>query len=141
MSEIKKEIRKSTGSVFLTITYDPANRWVYNDWQGLLSVENVKTGALEVLEFIKNHKSTQVLNDNRKIVGPWDSANPWIAEVWMPAAITAGLREFAHILSAGVYGKLSAEEMAVNVGDTFRMKLFDDIGEAEAFLKKHADNV
>jgi hypothetical protein len=28
----------------------------------------------------------------------------------------------------------------MNVGDTFRMKLFDDIGEAEAFLKKHADN-
>lgn len=126
MQLLDRQLRNRVGAVFITISYNAEKDFIYNDWSGLLSVENVKEGAMAVLEILRETKSKKVLNDNRNIIGPWDKANDWIAEVWMPEALSLGLEQFAHILSPGVFGALSAEQMLTNAGGKFRMKLFSD---------------
>ncbi|MFP4088972.1 MAG: hypothetical protein ACLFUB_12975 [Cyclobacteriaceae bacterium] len=74
------------------------------------------------------------MNDNSQLSGSWDEANDWIAQNWMPRALAAGLKKFAHITSLDVFGALSAEELLTKAGD-FEMRIFSDRKEAEAWLK------
>jgi hypothetical protein len=131
-----KELKNSFGKVYLTIHYNDARRWIYNEWQGLLSLENVKEGATEVLKLLQEKECSLLLNDNRQIIGSWSHSNDWIANEWIPAAIDVGLKRFAHIVSPGIFGAASAVEMQHRVGDKFEMRLFQDIDAAESWLEE-----
>jgi hypothetical protein len=130
-------LKNSFGNKYLTISYDRENNWVYNYWSGMLSLENVMEGATEVLKFLKDTGCSMILNDNRTIIGSWDKANDWIEKEWMPEALTYGLRRFAHIVSPGIFGQASAEEMSVRAGDKFEMRLFKDLEEAQNWLRSN----
>ncbi len=132
---MKRTLKNSFGQTYLTITYDEKNKLIHNYWQGMLSVENVKQGATEVLELMKITNCANLLNDNREITGSWNQANDWIETEWMPRALNLGLKQFAHVVSQGVFGALSAQEMHRRVGDRFQMRLFNDINDAKAWLK------
>jgi hypothetical protein len=113
---------------------------LYSNWIGsYLSVEQVKAGALLGLEKIKEMKVAQLLNDNRQLEGVWNQANDWVASYWMPEAIKAGLRKFAHIIPQELYAQLSAELMEDNAAKQegeFQLKLFDNQEDAEEWLLK-----
>ncbi|AHJ97700.1 hypothetical protein Hsw_2105 [Hymenobacter swuensis DY53] len=76
-----------------------------------------------------------MLNDNRGVLGSWKQANEWIEAQWMPQALAAGLRYHAHIVAPGVFGQASAEDMHLRVGNSFQMRLFENIEEAQTWLR------
>jgi hypothetical protein len=75
-----KELSTSTGKVYLSIYYDEQNNWIYNNWVGYVSPENVKLGSLAVLDALKKYKTPCGLNDNTELVGRWDQSVDWIAQ-------------------------------------------------------------
>ncbi len=129
-----RELKNVFGATFITIRADNASRFVHNHWRGMLSVDNVKQGATECLNMLRDTGYTQLLNDNTDIIGSWDEANDWIAETWMPQALALGLRQFAHILPPSIFGVTAAEQMRVRVGDKFEMRLFKSLPEGKAWL-------
>ena len=128
-------LRNSFGQPYLTITHEPANGWIRNDWTGVLSVDSVMKGAEAVLDAMRETGCFFLLNDNRAVVGSWNQANAWIAENWMPRALGVGLRRFAHLAPPGTFVQVSAEEMRKRVNDRFAMELFADADAGEAWLR------
>lgn len=120
----------SFGQPYLTITHEPANNWIRNEWSGVLSVDSVKQGAEAVLDEMRATGCQYLFNDNRAVIGSWNQANDWIAQTWMPQALALGLRRFAHLVPPGTFVQASAEEMRKRVNDRFAMELFTDAGEA-----------
>ncbi|MGV3505162.1 MAG: STAS/SEC14 domain-containing protein [Adhaeribacter sp.] len=133
---MKKELTNSFGKIFLSIAFDNQFRWVYNNWFGYQSFENVVAGANACLEFIERHQATCVLNDNRLVVGPWHHATDWIAQDWTPRAMQAGMKFFAHVVDRQTLAGMSAEEMNRKVSNTFEMRVFDDLEEAKVWLQQ-----
>ncbi|WP_400190955.1 hypothetical protein [Hymenobacter sp. B81] len=136
---MKRELRTSFDKIYLTIEYDEASGWIYNNWQGVLPSDTVIRGAAEVLEVMRATGCHYLLNDNRLVVGSWNQANDWIEQQWMPQALALGLRRFAHVVSPGTFGRASVEEMLRRVDDRFEMHLFQDIDAARQWL--HAAKV
>lgn len=129
-----RELTTSTGKTYLTIYFDEHHHWVYNDWIGYVSPENVKQGSLAVLEAIKQYKASCGLNDNRHLVGRWDESVEWIEQVWIPMAAEAGLKYYAHVANAEAFAAASSADMLNRVRGRFEMRIFQDIDEARDWL-------
>jgi hypothetical protein len=132
---LRKELTNLFGKTFISIEYDHQHKWVYNNWKGYQSYENVVTGANACLEFFIQYKCACLLNDNRQVVGPWDHATDWIATDWTPRALRAGMKFFAHVVDKQTLAGMSAEQLHQKIGHVFEMKVFDDIEEAKDWLK------
>lgn len=133
---MRQELTNGFGKRYLTIEHEPANGWIRNTWQGLLTVEMVMEGATAVLDTMRETGCHYLLNDNRAVVGSWNEANSWIEQTWMPQALAIGLRRFAHVVAPGVFGLTSAEEMLTRVGERFEMRLFGDEPTACVWLRE-----
>jgi len=132
---MKAILTNSFDKVFLTIEFDAANQWIYNNWVGVLPTEKVIQGCQATLDFLRDKPCPHMLNDNREVIGSWNSANDWIAQNWMPQALAMGLKRFAHVVSPGIFGQASAAEMITRVGKQFEMRLFQDIELAKSWLR------
>ncbi|MDO7853040.1 STAS/SEC14 domain-containing protein [Hymenobacter convexus] len=133
---MKKELTNSFDKVYLTIEFDAANSWIYNNWRGVLPTEKVIQGCQATIDFLRENPCPHMLNDNREVVGSWSAANEWIAHNWMPQVLRLGLKRFAHIVSPGIFGQASAAEMVTRVGTQFEMRLFEDIELAKSWLRE-----
>lgn len=132
---MRHEFQNSFGKTFLTTEFDKQNGWIYNDWQGLLSLETVRQGSMGILQVLQHTRCAYILNDNRGVLGSWKQANEWIETDWMPQALASGLLYHAHIVAPGVFGQASAEDMHLRVGNSFQMRLFEDVEEAQTWLR------
>ena len=133
---MKTTLTNSFDKVFLTIEFDAANRWIYNNWTGVLPTERVIEGCQATIDFLRENRCAHMLNDNREVIGSWNSANDWIAANWVPQVLALGLKRFAHIVSPGIFGQASAEEMVTRVGTQLEIRLFKDFELAQAWLRE-----
>ena len=132
---MKTTLTNSFDKVFLTIEFDAANQWLYNNWTGVLPTDKVIQGCQATIEFLRENRCAHMLNDNRQVIGSWNSANDWIAANWMPQVLKLGLKRFAHIVSPGIFGQASAEEMVTRVGNQLEIRLFKDVDLAKEWLR------
>lgn len=135
METLDYSVKNKLGEVYFTSSFDNANGWVYNEWKGEVTVDEVIEACVVSIEYLEEQKSPKILNDNSQLKGSWDEANEWIAQNWMPRALAAGLKKFAHITSPDVFGALSAEELVTQAKD-FEMRIFNNRAEAKAWLKE-----
>jgi len=131
---MKSTLTNALGEVYFETEFDPANGWVYGNWKGYVTVEEVINGANLGLQTLIKHKTGKFLNDNSQLEGPWEDANDWIANDWMPRALSAGLSKCAYIISPDIFGQLSAESLNTRVQGLER-QLFDNRKEAEKWLQ------
>jgi hypothetical protein len=120
---------------FLQWNYDNENNWLYLNWIGYISKENVIKGAELALKLIQENNITYLLNDNRELQGPWGDTGDWLETYVIPKAMAAGLLYFAHVLSPGIAGALSAQDLHRRLVGTLNMQLFGNIEKATAWLK------
>ena len=132
-----KELKSSLDKIYLTIETDHENRWIFADWQGYLTAENIKIGAKAYTQAVADAGFSCVLNDTRSVRGPWDHSMDWVINEWAPNAAKAGLRHFAMISTpetladgsaASFYGQLTA----------FQGNVFDNMAEARAWLRQYS---
>lgn len=130
-----KEYKSALGKVYLTIETDTENRWIFTDWQGYLTAENIKVGAKAYVDALAKAGFSCVLNDTRSVRGPWDHSMEWVLNEWAPTAARAGLRHFAMITTpetladgsnATFYAQLTA----------FEAQLFDNMADARDWLRQ-----
>ncbi|MGB3619361.1 MAG: STAS/SEC14 domain-containing protein [Catalinimonas sp.] len=127
----------SVGEVYFEGYYDEAGGWFYNNWIGRVASDEVRAAAMHGLTSFERHGHSKLLNDNRRLEGSWGDANDWLAHVWMPRALAAGLKQFAHVVSPDVFAALSAEDFLTLVPEIgFEMRIFESIEAAEAWLRE-----
>ncbi|WP_019946661.1 hypothetical protein [Hymenobacter aerophilus] len=133
---MRQQFLNSTGSPFLTTEFDQQNNWIYNDWQGLLTMDYIQQGSYGILDIIRQSHCPYLLTDNRHLLGSWKHANDWLEQVWIPQALAAGMVYYAHILAPGVFGQASVEDMHLRVGSHLQLQLFDTLDDAVAWLRE-----
>lgn len=101
----------------------------------VLPTERFIQGCQATIDFLRENPCAHLSNDNREIIGSWNSANEWIAQNWLPQVLALGLKRFAHIVSPGIFGQASAAEMVTRVGQYFEIRLFQDLKLAKAWLR------
>ena len=131
---MKKELRNNFGKLYFMGEFDPENKWVKNTWIGYQSIDNVINGANACLEILEANNCSLLLNDNSKVVGPWDQTTDWIGKDWAPRAQAIGLTHFAHVASPESYAALSAELMASKIEGLFEIRVFETLKVAEEWL-------
>jgi len=123
------------GTVYLRISYDEANDWVYNEWLGDQTYTGIIVGADACLGPLTEHTCAYLLNDNRRVTGPWDHAVDWIVRNWAPRAIAAGLTHFANVVSPEALAASSGQAMALGLHGQLHMHQFGDLEEARQWLR------
>jgi hypothetical protein len=124
-----------------TLLYHQANiaiswddrRWLYVEWIGMQSVDNVHDGCEQMLRLLQVKGGDSVLNDNTRLEGTWIGAAEWVGNEWFPAMIRAGLKRFAWVQSASRFSQVSAEE-TLKFAPPGVVQLFGSREDAEAWL-------
>lgn len=129
-----QELKNPFGRVFLTIYVNEKNRWVYVNWMGYLTEENIKTGALAYTQALRESGFNCVLNDTRLIVGGWDHSLDWVLNDWAPRAARAGLKYFAMITTPETFSDSTASTFYSKL-KSFQAKVFEDKSKAEPWLR------
>jgi hypothetical protein len=120
----------------LTISYDYIDDWLYLHWHGTLDDATVMSGALKVLELIKQERCTKVLNDNTEISGLWADAAKWGGDVFFPLLYEAGCRYFSWVHSPERYSQLSAELAVQHTTAGITFMTFRDVANAAEWLRR-----
>jgi hypothetical protein len=128
------ELLNGFGKVYLTIDYDAANRWVYNDWIGDQTYVGIVAGADACLPPLRENQCAYLLNDNRRVTGPWEHAVDWLARSWAPRAIAQGLTHFANVVSPEKMAASSAQSMLLVLHGQLQTRMFDNVEEAQEWL-------
>lgn len=134
----KKELKKANGDVYFEALRRPDNAFVFVNWIGIQSLETMVMGGNLVLAMLREKSCTGLLNSNRELIGPWDMAVPYLACKWAPAARDMGLRNYAHVLSPGIFGQRSYEKFSQLVNEPhLHVRSFDQQIQAEEWLLLH----
>ncbi len=113
----------------LTLSFDEQGDFIYANWKGFQTLDNVKFGCEKMLEFLKQKNTSRVLNDNGLVTGPWQGAAEWGAKEWFPRMFAASLTHFAWIQSTSVFSQLSAEKTLSETDESWKtqgIRAFDD---------------
>ena len=131
-----QELKSSLGKVYLTIETDNENRWIFTDWQGYLTAENIKTGAKAYTDALAKSGFCCVLNDTSSVRGPWDHSMDWVINEWAPNAAKAGLQHFALISTPETLADGSAANFYAQL-TAFEAHVFDNMADAKSWLRQH----
>ncbi|SHI29666.1 hypothetical protein SAMN02745146_0416 [Hymenobacter daecheongensis DSM 21074] len=132
---MKQELKSSLGRPYITIEDDPENRWIAVDWAGYLTADSIKAGAHAYTQALAQSGFQRVLNDTRKVLGPWDHSMDWVINVWAPNAAAAGLRYFALIATPDSMADSSAANFYAQL-TAFEGRVFGNEVEAKAWLSQ-----
>jgi hypothetical protein len=134
----KIELKKANGDVFLEARRMPDNSFILANWIGIQSLETMVVGGNQILALLRERSCPGFLNSNKELIGPWEIAVNWLAFKWVPKAKLSGLHYFAHVLSPGIYGRRSFQNLYPKISGQLEVKTFEADKEAEAWLQlKH----
>ena len=128
-------------SAYLTISYDSDNNWIYADWKGVQTPDNIAKGGLAMIEITetvnKKKGCIKVLNDNTHVIGHWSTGKEFNDEEWFRMMKEAGMKFFAWVLSPNVLSKVSSQKMIHSSGREFdqNIRTFHNMAEAKKWLK------
>ena len=131
---MKQELKSSLGRPYITIEDDAQNRWIAVDWAGYLTAESIKAGAAAYTAALAESGFHCVLNDTRKVLGPWDHSMDWVINEWAPNAAAAGLRHFAMISTPDSMADASAAAFYAQL-KSFEARIFGNEVDAMAWLR------
>lgn len=116
------------------LTYDEAHHWLRATWSGYVDPTEAMRGAEAYLRHATRTPSPYLLNDNSHLRGPWFDSLDWLAEVWVPQAVTLGLRYVAHVLQADRHSDVLPRRLPASLG--FDLQIFHDLADAQHWLQQ-----
>ncbi|WP_230407153.1 hypothetical protein [Pontibacter cellulosilyticus] len=126
-------LKHEQGDVFLMFTYK--KKYIEAKWFGHITADDVVTAAKVYLELIRKKPHTKLLNDKSLASGDWQDANDWLEYEWLPQAMEAGLKCFAHVYSYNMFSKLSARDLYLRIIPDLQMENFLSRRNAKAWLE------
>lgn len=119
----------------ISLTYNQQHKRIDADWTGFQNLQSVQRGCLRMLDMLKKHKASKVLNSNIHVQGNWSEAVDWGNTEWFPAMENAGLRYFAWVYSPSVFSQLSARKSVDTLAGQIVIQFFTDVASAEEWIE------
>ena len=118
-----------------TLSFEEPDGWLRATWRGFVDPAEALRGAENYLAHAAPFKCPYLLNDNLALRGPWFDSLEWLERVWLPHALTLGLRYVAHVVQADTRTDiltLNFPEPLVGVVD---LQIFEQVAHAEMWLR------
>ena len=116
--------------------YDSELKAIVSTFSGMPSLDEFKEGANSAIDLLIEHKTSKMLNDISKLELNSIENQEWTQKEWFPRAEKGGLKYFAFVMAAEIFGQVSAEqtnEKAEDAGN-IEIKYFDKEEEAHNWL-------
>lgn len=118
---------------FLKVSVGEDNAYLFADWSGILDATKARTGCLAVLNCLKVHPTTKILNNNSKVTGHYPGAIEWVGSVWFPSMYKLGVRWFAWVYSPEFYTQLGTDQI-ISLSSLVTIETFYDLDSARHWL-------
>ena len=105
-------------------------------WTGFQDKDTVKKGCLLMLDYLKYHQLSMVLNDNTFVKGNWSDAVDWVGNTWFPMMEKAGLTHFAHVFSHSTFSQLAAKKSVDIMAGIITTQYFTNLPSAKQWLEE-----
>lgn len=133
----KKLLTREDGKPFFRIGIPEALDFIQCWWIGYTDLNQVMEGSELIIDYVVQSGKTGLLVDSSTEEGPWNDANKWIIEDWMPRAFSAGLTKIAIVLSEDIFSVMSAHDHAGFAKERgFNVELFETEKMAVQWLTK-----
>jgi hypothetical protein len=114
LNKIESRLQPSTVEVLwenpsLRISLEKESQILICEWMGSQTLESIQSGGAIILQKLSEKRVTAVLNDNSSVQKQWEEAVDWTTNNWFPAMRSAGLRNFAWLLSKDIFARVSAK--------------------------------
>jgi hypothetical protein len=121
----------------IKLEYNILSDCIIASWNGSQTELSIETGYTRILDAIKTHLCSGLLDNHSQISGLWAGAAEWLAQEWVPEARKAGLKHIAIVLSTHIFSRLSTEKAVKLINSPYCIG-FDTLAAAEDWLGRVA---
>ncbi|RZK27932.1 MAG: hypothetical protein EOO61_22755, partial [Hymenobacter sp.] len=118
----------------LAIYYDSGNDWLFLDWHGNLTLQDVKEACVALAHCYLSRTYPRVLNSNTQLEGVSWSIAAWLVTDFLPHLSLAGVEHVAWIYSSTPSGRHVVQTI-INWLPGFILNTFLDVEDAVAWLQ------
>jgi hypothetical protein len=118
--------------------YLAEKKWMVFIFDGIPNIDEAKTMYVQVLEFMKTHKTIAFINDLKKLKGTFTKLNSWVVEQMKPA-IQMGLKYDAMIVNEDIFTSFAIDDLMKKVS-VLEIQLFQNMEDAEKWLDEKSQN-
>ncbi|NEM98770.1 hypothetical protein [Pontibacter burrus] len=111
---------------------------LFADWSGVLDAGRARLGCTTILDTLKEHKFSKILNNNTRVTGHYPGAIEWVGKVWFPEMNALGIRYFAWVYSPAFYTQIGIDEI-ISLSSKVEIQTFYDVLEAWQWLMDKPD--
>ena len=117
----------------VAISYDHANDWLYADWYGEHTADTSRVACLLLLEQLRAHTTTRILNDNSRIQHTSVEPGEW-SMWWLGEMRAAGLAALAWVYPPNFLARKATDTLIRPVTQPL-VATFDDLASAYFWLQ------
>jgi hypothetical protein len=114
--------------------YVEMKKQIVFEFDGIANIEEAKSMYVNVLEFMKTHRTIAFINDLRKLKGTFTKLNSWVVEQMKPA-IQMGLRYDAMIVNQDIFTSFAIDDLMKKVS-VLEIQLFQTMEDAQQWLNE-----
>jgi hypothetical protein len=118
-----------------TLSYEEEDGWLRATWVGFVDPAEAQRGAENYLTKAAAYPCPYLLNDNRNLIGPWFDSVEWLEQVWLPQALTLGLRYVAHVVQADTGADVLTLHFPRHLVGRLELQAFEQVAEAQEWLR------
>jgi hypothetical protein len=117
------------------LVYEEANQWLRATWIGHVDPAEAQRGAESYLAKVGAFHCPYLLNNNQDLRGPWFDSVEWLERIWLPHALTLGLRYVAHVTQSDTHADVLTLAFPLPLVGVLDLQVFEDVPSAEAWLR------
>jgi len=118
-----------------TVAYDDDIDAVVFFWDEYSTGERFRNGALDLLEYIKEHEARKLIVNTRGIKAHNEEETKWLQEEWMPKIIDAGIEHSVTVHRDSVISEMDMEDFYEELDDLdYESTMTDDMDEAREWI-------
>lgn len=118
-----------------TMEYDEEIDAVVFTWEEFSTGERFRSGADDLLEFIREQDARKLIVHTAGIKAHNDDDERWLQEEWIPRMVEAGIEYSANVHRESVISEMDMEEFVQEIEDMgFTTMMTDDITEAREWI-------
>ena len=127
------QLEPLANQVGIAILYDHANDRLYADWHGEHTRETSQVACLLLLEYLRAHTTTRILNDNSRISHISGELGEW-SRWWLGEMRAAGLAALAWVYPPTFPARKSTDAFMLPITQPL-VATFDDLASAYDWLR------
>jgi hypothetical protein len=140
-SKVEHGARPETEGVYYNlpgvavVRWDPPSQAAHIEWQGWANPAEFKAANNALIRAIREHRSSRILGDSRRIKAIQKSDQDWANREWFPRIIAAGLRQLAMVLPESGIALMNIKDIVSKVpGTDLEVAYFPTLEKAREWL-------